>query len=294
MLRITFLRKPYEFSSKAPQRGNYPKRSMAKESKPFRLQFMSDLHLEMPHLPKPHVERLAPNLALLGDIGYPSRDTYRNFLRQMSAQFERVFLVPGNHEYYKTTMEKAQEDMQDICRELPNVVLLNPGLVRIPEYNLRILGATLWSNVPTLAKCSVETYLNDYFLIHKNNGDLLTVEDTNRMHAEQLAWLTTELYKAKDAGEKALVLTHHAPLIEGTSHPRYQGKLTNCAFATDLNGLFPYVHTWLHGHTHYNHNTYRRWYQESGEGQIYITANQRGYSSAESQGFDPCRVIQID
>jgi DNA repair exonuclease SbcCD nuclease subunit len=253
------------------------------QRQPLRLQFVSDLHLEFPSRPEPKISRDAPYIALLGDVGYPAQERYKNFVTRLSAQFEQVFIIPGNHEYYKTTMSRAKAEMLDLCKTLKNVTLLDPGSVKIGD--VRILGATLWSYVPPKHAPAVAAYINDYHLTHKDNGEQLTIEDTNRMHAEELAWLTSELYKAKDAGEKTLVVTHHAPIIEGTSHPRYIGKPTNCAFATDLSSLFPYVDYWLHGHTHYNHTTR--------VGNTTISANQLGYNSEESQGFDPSRVIEI-
>lgn len=43
----------------------------------------------------------APYLILAGDIGYfKHKDRYLAFLRRQCECFVRVFLIPGNHEFY--------------------------------------------------------------------------------------------------------------------------------------------------------------------------------------------------
>lgn len=55
---------------------------------------------------------------------------------------------------------------------------------------------------------------------------------------------------AEKAGEDTIVFTHHAPSMNGTSHPRYSGDPCSCAFATPLEYLFkPHLKVWAFGHT---------------------------------------------
>ena len=50
-----------------------------------------------------------------------------------------------------------------------------------------------------------------------------------------------------------VVITHHAPLTKGTSHPRFNGAINNFAFASDQTTLVNTVNGWwICGHTHYN------------------------------------------
>lgn len=70
-----------------------------------RFQIMSDLHMEMdpPNQgPQGDVYPLeitpqAPNLLLLGDIGYASHDRLYAWLDVQLRKFETVVFVPGNH-----------------------------------------------------------------------------------------------------------------------------------------------------------------------------------------------------
>jgi hypothetical protein len=71
---------------------------------------MSDIHLEFPFRQKDgsrgkgytvfDFPKMAPNLALLGDIGLACEDGLFQFLERNLRRFERVFFVMGNHEGY--------------------------------------------------------------------------------------------------------------------------------------------------------------------------------------------------
>jgi hypothetical protein len=45
----------------------------------------------------------------------------------------------------------------------------------------------------------------------------LKATDTNRWHAEEVAWLKAAIKKAKKAGEAVVVLTHHLPSNNSSS-----------------------------------------------------------------------------
>lgn len=79
-----------------------------------RVQLMSDLHLEFHMQPKKGGPSgkgydvfdflvLAPNLALLGNIGIAAQAGLFEFFVRQVKRFERVFFVMGNHEGYNGT-----------------------------------------------------------------------------------------------------------------------------------------------------------------------------------------------
>ncbi|AGO81993.2 Metallophosphatase [Pandoravirus dulcis] len=88
-----------------------------------------------------------------------------------------------------------------------------------------------------------------------SNGDgLLTVDDTNALHAAAVDFLNEQIAEAaaapEDCRQPVVVLTHHAPSFKSI-HRRYATSLLTCAFVTDLERLMrPPVALWLHGHTH--------------------------------------------
>ncbi len=68
------------------------------------IQLASDLHLEKnSNIPFDQlIKPSAPWLALCGDIGYCEQEIYQNFIKWVSTKFEKVFVIAGNHEYYRS------------------------------------------------------------------------------------------------------------------------------------------------------------------------------------------------
>jgi len=93
---------------------------------------------------------------------------------------------------------------------------------------VRVLGTTLWSYVPPDKIPHVANALNDYHLIkvkdpNTNETKLLNVEKSVGWFHDELNWLKEQIALAKQNGERVVVFTHQAPLVAGTSHPRYVG-----------------------------------------------------------------------
>jgi hypothetical protein len=61
----------------------------------MKIQVASDVHLEFfrEHDDLPKVEKLGNVLALVGDIGYPKRDTFEKYVTEHATRFEHVFLI---------------------------------------------------------------------------------------------------------------------------------------------------------------------------------------------------------
>lgn len=107
------------------------------------------------------------------------------------------------------------------------------------------MGTTLWSFIPDEAKVEVSQTLNDYKTITLDGSQKVTVEDTNKWHAQEKLFIEQVLLKlscimtvhyqeinsAKAAGETVVVLTHHAPVINLCSSP---GDNYNCAVKYEI------------------------------------------------------------
>lgn len=55
-----------------------------------------------------HDEKDEINLILAGDIGYPERKEYKNFIKSCSSLYDNVFIIAGNHEFYKKISMKLK------------------------------------------------------------------------------------------------------------------------------------------------------------------------------------------
>ncbi|KAH9894528.1 putative calcineurin-like phosphoesterase [Xylariomycetidae sp. FL2044] len=269
-------------------------------------QLLSDLHLEVGQQYSSYTFPVtAPNLILAGDIG--RLIDYAGYLQYLEAQvsrYEHVFLVLGNHEFYELDYDSGIEKAYQLSQEPSlggRVILLNKTRWDSPSSPLTVLGCTLWSEIPQEAYSIVASMVSDFKKISGWN-----VERHNRCHSEEAAWLQDQIAQVASAGgeknRQVLVVTHHAPCVEGTSRPEHLRNPWSSAFATNLVGqrVWRGVKTWAFGHTHYSTDLVR-------DG-IRVVANQRGYvfpgsmaykeepRKAKKKGaheFDPSMVIVV-
>jgi hypothetical protein len=173
---------------------------------------MSDLHLEIENSYLSfHIPQVAPYLVLAGDIG--RLDDYQEYLRFLSVQcakFDHVYLVLGNHEFYKTSREKGLNAVKSLEKEhqlYGKLTILNRSRVDINS-EVTILGCTLHSHISAEARPWVEMSVSDFTQI---NG--WTVDHHNTEHHLDVEWLKTQIsiIAQQDSRRRILVVTHHAP-----------------------------------------------------------------------------------
>eukprot|EP01126_Amoeba_proteus_P023943 TRINITY_DN2405_c0_g4_i3.p1 TRINITY_DN2405_c0_g4~~TRINITY_DN2405_c0_g4_i3.p1 ORF type:complete len:387 (+),score=72.24 TRINITY_DN2405_c0_g4_i3:290-1450(+) len=129
------------------------------------IQIVSDVHTEFVRdLTDIHemmnMKPVAPYLALLGDVGIYTSVTYEPFLAHCSKNFEHVFVLAGNHEYYGTEVHGAKQKYVEICSRFPNVEWMDRKAVVVN--GVKIIGCTLWSYVQEKNRLAVKQGLNDY------------------------------------------------------------------------------------------------------------------------------------
>ncbi len=241
--------------------------------------YMSDLHLEMEV--DEDWSKIVPLkerdiLILAGDIGHPADPKLTSFLRYVKQMFNLVIYVPGNHEYYGSSLIKSNQLLTKICTDC-GVHLLNKNILVINDYSgnrpIVIIGTTLWSHIPPEHYTTIAGYLNDYRQIEN-----FTTITSSQLFEKNYQWLLAHI-KHLSPSHQIVVVTHHAPLLTGTSNPKYEGKVTNYGFASDCSEIIESgVDCWVFGHTH--HNT-----RLNHKGTL-IVANQRGYPN-ETTLFDP-------
>ncbi|KAG5915664.1 hypothetical protein E4U61_004398 [Claviceps capensis] len=266
------------------------------------IQIVSDLHLESPKGYDVYdIPAKAPYLALLGDIGnvVPHKDDFFDFLTRHLRRFKAVLFVPGNHEAYEATWKETMavlrefEDKIERDSSLGEFAVLDRGMFRPPGCDTVILGCSLFSHVPQESQMAVEIGLNDFFQIQD-----WTVADHNEAHSRDLAWLNAEVAKIEDQGSATniIILTHWSPSrSRDTTDPKHRGSRISSGFSTDLYSERCFasakVKVWAFGHTHYNCDVEME--REDGAGMLRLVANQRGYYSVQSDGFDAAKTIQL-
>ncbi|RFU27231.1 hypothetical protein B7463_g9118, partial [Scytalidium lignicola] len=138
----------------------------SKSSSPS-FQILSDLHLEVgQQYISFKIPISAPYLILAGDIGrLIDYDSYLVFLAAQTAQFEQVFLILGNHEFYGLSFTAGLEQAQKLEHEEVlggRLILLHQKRFDIPNSRVTILGCTLWSKILEDAKQVVRMRVKDF------------------------------------------------------------------------------------------------------------------------------------
>ncbi|CAF0751974.1 unnamed protein product [Adineta ricciae] len=255
----------------------------------FQTMLMSDLHLEFSQQVIPKFPVVASILILAGDIGRPDLPSLQKFLLVQCQRFEHIFYVAGNHCFYEGEYETRLQQLQELNNLHPHIHFLHNQSYLLP-FNVRILGTTLWSHVSEEKASAIGVLLNDYHHIwtrgEKLEGDatiqtrrLITVDDTNRWHAQQHAWLLEEISKARKNREHVVIITHHAPSRHHTL-PKYNVDLDiDDAFVNDHDAdCVDPVRLWMYGHTHASTDLIIK--------STRVVSNQLGYAH-ETTGFRP-------
>lgn len=249
---------------------------------PISVQLVSDLHLDVNGVTdfQTVLRPSAHYLICAGDIAEIRHRVLAKFLAWASDAFVHVYYVSGNHEFYgSSVMLYARNKLRDIASALSNVTVLECGEAKLPG-NWTILGCTLWSDIGESVSAPWDICWSDFINIRG-----LTPKTYSFLHRNDRTWLQDRL-KRKTPGEKLLVVTHHAPLTKGTSHPMYEDqpdRFQNRFFCTDLKDLVGQADVWCFGHTHFNRH------------QSSPYSNQLGYvQDSECPDYDPAFTITLD
>jgi len=225
------------------------------------------------------------------------------FVARQTTQFEKVFLILENHEFYGLSFQAGLETARRLENEAVSngrLILMHRRHFDISNSDIIVLRCTLWSAVPEDAREVVRMKVKDS---EKIEG--CTVDDHNASHEADLTWLrdhALDIQQNKSTAKgnsvrNIIVITHYAPSIQETSSPKNISDPWSSAFATDLLGdaYWGNVKVWVFGHTHFTTQ-----FERSG---IKVLSNQRGYVlPGSSQGnverdkrnaFDIKRVVRI-
>ena len=257
----------------------------------MKVQYCSDLHLEFPHnaayIENYPIEPMGDVLVLAGDITslrcYDSRKTEKDFFKQLSKQFEQVFWICGNHEYYNS-WDVAKSEKPFCVQVAKNVQLLNNS--SIIYRNVRFVFSTLWSYIDQMQEFYIGRSMSDFDLIRYAGRTLTPAIYTNKLHKPALEFLKTELGQPNDL--PTVVITHHLPSLQCV-HARHKGSELNAGFASDLDNfiLETQPNHWIYGHSHSNMPDFQI-------GQTQLITNQLGYCNyGENKDFRDVAYFEI-
>ncbi len=252
----------------------------------MKIQYCSDLHLEFgdnadflrahPIVPAGDILVLAGDVMLFSDM-----QVHNAFLDMVSEQFDAVYWLPGNHEYYHSDINRRSGSFTENIRE--NVFLLNNSVVE--HDGVRLVFSTMWSHVSPFRAWLVQQGMADFQVI-KDGGHPFTVNRFNEFHANSLRFLKETLSQGSNAG--TIVVTHHVPTLE--QYPsKYKQSPLNEAFVSNQDRLIAEsgADYWIYGHHH-------QYVPAFEVGRTRLVTNQLGYVKRQEHGdFDHQACIEV-
>lgn len=220
----------------------------------MRIRVCSDLHLEFSpnFVLEPGYDDKTTTLILAGDIAPAIRiDRYGHFFLDVANRFANVIWVPGNHEFYQSSVTIGTRLIKEFVDRY-NITVLNNEMINIQGVD--ILGTTLWTNFdngdPLLLWEKVPGYADYYQIISKNGHQHIDNYEMHDMHQESFLFLK-RYFDYKEHNQKCVVVTHMSPSYQGVTE-RFRYSRANHLFHSNLDRHIyewqPIV--WVHGHTH--------------------------------------------
>ncbi|MBY3176545.1 phosphatase [Rhizobium leguminosarum] len=248
----------------------------------------SDLHLEFGDPFNTDPPKDVDVVVCAGDVLTRGITPSIKWLTKNVARTVPVVFVAGNHEFYNSSIN---ESMREVERGsgFQNLHFLENDAVEIG--GVVFVGGTLWSDFrlfgrdPEVAMSYARSGMNDYKKIKLSKVPFQKFKpiDAYRKHVETRDFIAAELRRR--AGQKTVVVTHHAPSPRSVAGGFRHDPLSAC-YASDLEDLIcetgPTL--WVHGHIH-RRNDYMI-------DSTRIVSNPRGYPG-EATGFDPVFTVDV-
>jgi len=253
----------------------------------MKIQYCSDLHLEnasnRDFLQQSPIKPEGEILILAGDtIHIGQSEPYQAFFDRVSRDFEEVYMIPGNHEFYGGADPTAFSVPMKI-KVRDNVFLVNN--MSIVHKNVNFVFTTLWSLIQLRNSMLAEQNIPDFKFI-KSGGESLTVVRYNHLFRQSYKFLEGAIERKK--AENVVIVTHHLP-SQLCSAKEFMNDALNEAFFVELHD-FIYasgVNYWIYGHSHRNRHPFKI-------NQTTLLTNQMGFvEQGEHLSFDPTAIIQF-
>lgn len=217
----------------------------------MKIQYCSDLHLEFPEnkkfIDRHPLEPVGEVLLLAGDtLPFSLHKKEKAFIDYVADNFEAVYWIPGNHEYYHYDISTVTDPLLEQLR--PNVWLVNNQCITYKSVNL--ICSTLWSKINIVNALDIQRSVSDFFAIAWK-GQKFTTRQFNELHDSCISFLQKAV--AENAGGKNIAVTHHVPTLYNYPE-KYRNSPLNEAFAVEL---LDFIHDsgvayWIYGHHHSN------------------------------------------
>ena len=252
---------------------------MAALKRMFRIQYVSDLHIEryekatFPLLVKP----AARYLALAGDIGKPGHFLFENFLQYVSHNWEKVFYVAGTTELSSSTsLYQSHRNLMTSTSRYPNIHYLHHSWSSaVTKEDVAIVGATLWPCKEKYPRIRMDG---------ATEAEVLGPPFTHRVQAHTKRMLEDQIQYRTARKQSICMITHHMPSPQLIS-PRFRHISNNRYIANCEELMGPPIKAWIYGKTH-----------NVATGMVngtFTAVNARGYPTEVVPGFSPSAFLEF-
>jgi len=266
-------------------------------NKKILIQIYSDIHIENWNK-LPIIPIKAKYLFLAGDICCFKHHLFYKFFDYCSANWEKVFYVPGNHEFYdnkKSYNELCFDYKYNLSKKYKNVFYLDNEIINLDE-NINVYGSTFWTKSPFFSKIQAKNSINDYNNIKYFNEDKNGIMDWDTNFVNKLSNIAFQKlsdYLLVNNSKLTIILTHFPPIRSETSHPKYlkSSRIENQYFSWEDETIdklnLKNVPLWISGHTHWSYNLERN--------NTNFISNQLGYNNEiGNTGFKEDGLYELD
>lgn len=263
--------------------------------------FVSDLHMEIngnvtQQTKIPEGERTDEDILILaGDItcyryfnpnrtdpeSRSMRKRFAHFIQEKCGHYKHILYIPGNHEYYGTYFEGADDEFQHRMDMIDGRIIVANNYVHKSHPGLAIICSTFWMGFASpgdpyeyLIKRSVEQGMNDFHTIAIRpddkmsyidrqkkigggpQGNLITADYIQGIHHKSFKFIRDwyQHFSASAVRPKIIVATHHGCSMMSHNVHRFGDSDLRFGFLTEYGNWIAdtKIDYWIHGHTHHN------------------------------------------
>ena len=250
----------------------------------------SDLHLEIdPHFAFMEIPD-ADVCICAGDILDGGVIASLLWLGEFISPHMPVIFVPGNHEYYRSSIKEGLAAGYQLAKSHDNLFLLDGDALVVGGY--RFIGATMWTNFnlhddARLAMAIARDELNDYHRIKLSKTPFKRFTPQESMYLHHLAAVNIDNAYRSQPDFPTVIISHHAPsLMSVPRHFLKDGLTPSFASRFEYRILEYGPILWVHGHIH-SPSDYLL-------GKTRVLCNPLGYPGETSrQSFNPNLVVDL-
>ena len=157
-------------------------------SKKITIQVFSDIHIELWNK-LPEIPVKAKYLFLAGDICTLRHPLFYKFFDYCSERWEKVFYVPGNHEFYDTKKNYNELDFEyklKLNQRYKNIFYLNDEIAPLND-SINVYGSVFWTNPIFNSTDEAKHFINDYCVMRYFDKNSMRVENWNLTYVRELS-----------------------------------------------------------------------------------------------------------